>query len=107
MEKLNSDIAEEEAKREEQRVRFVEGIRAQVEEKGKSEEDERAALMSREDFVRQTNEMAQRLKNWDWNSAPEIGVSTHHIIHSSPLVKSTFCPMEIDLISGLLASITI
>ena len=78
MEKLNNDIAEEEAKREEQRVRFVEGIRAQVEEKGKSEEDERAALMSREDFVRQTNEMAQRLKNWDWNSAPEIGVSTHH-----------------------------
>ena len=78
MEKLNSDIAEEEAKREEQRVRFVEGIRAQVEEKGKSGEDERAALMSREDFMRQTNEMAQRLKNWDWNNAPEIGVSAHY-----------------------------
>ena len=30
MEKLNSDIAEEEAKREEQRVRFVQGIKAQV-----------------------------------------------------------------------------
>ena len=78
MEKLNSEIAEEEAKREEQRVRFVEGIKAQVEEKEKREEEEggaRAALMSREDFLRQTNEMAQRLQNWDWNSAPEIGVS--------------------------------
>ena len=72
MEKLNSEIAEEEAKREEQRVRFVEGIKAQVEEK---EEGARAALMSREDFLRQTNEMAQRLQNWDWNSAPEFGVS--------------------------------
>ena len=79
MEKLNREIAEEEAKREEQRVRFVEGIKAQVEEKEKREEEEedgaRAALMSREDFLRQTNEMAQRLQNWDWNSAPEIGVS--------------------------------
>ena len=79
MEKLNNEIAEEEAKREEQRVRFVEGIKAQVEEKEKREEEEedgaRAALMSREDFLRQTNEMAQRLQNWDWNSAPEIGVS--------------------------------
>ena len=78
MEKLNSDISEEEAKREEQRVRFVEGIKAQVEEKDKLEEDGRAALMSREDFMRQTNEMAQRLKNWDWNNAPEIGVSTRY-----------------------------
>ena len=77
MEKLNSEIAEEEAKREEQRVRFVEGIKAQVEEKEREEEEggARAALMSREDFLRQTNEMAQRLQNWDWNSAPEIGVS--------------------------------
>ena len=79
MEKLNNEIAVEEAKREEQRVRFVEGIKAQVEEKEKREGEEeggaRAALMSREDFLRQTNEMAQRLQNWDWNSAPEIGVS--------------------------------
>ena len=78
MEKLNSEIAEEEAKREEQRVRFVEGIKAQVEEKDRRKQEEegaRAALMSREDFLRQTNEMAQRLQNWDWNSAPEIGVS--------------------------------
>ena len=77
MEKLNGDIAEEEAKREEQRVRFVAGIKAQVAEKGKLEEEGRAALMSRDDFMRQTNEMAQRLKNWDWDTAPEIGVSTH------------------------------
>ena len=80
MERLNSEIAEEEAKREEQRVRFVEGIKAQVEEKEKrndkgEEEGARAALMSREDFLRQTNEMSQRLQNWDWNSAPEFGVS--------------------------------
>lgn len=80
MEKLNGDIAEEEAKREEQRVRFVAGIKAQVAEKGKLEEEGRAALMSRDDFMRQTNEMAQRLKNWDWDTAPEIGVSTSTVL---------------------------
>ena len=94
MEKLNSDIAQEEAKREEQRVRFVEGIKAQVEEKDKLEEEGRAALMSREDFMRQTNEMAQRLQNWDWNSAPELGVRTQntalwHLLNS--LVSTQSC----------------
>ena len=40
MEKLNNEIAEEEAKREEQRVRFVEGIKAQIEEKEKEKREE-------------------------------------------------------------------
>ena len=63
----------------------------QVEEKTKLEGEEEAALMSRQEFLRQTNEMAQRLQNWDWNSAPELGVSEH----------AAFCCSRIQ--SGLLS----
>jgi DNA-binding transcriptional regulator YiaG len=34
-----------------------------------------ATLMSRDQFMRQTNEMARTLKNWDWHDVPERGVS--------------------------------
>ncbi len=77
MEMLNRDIENEERARETKKLRFADEIRQQVDAKkdaAEEKDEDDPSLRSRADFLRQTNEMAQRLKNWDWNERQELGV---------------------------------
>ena len=83
---MSADIEREEAKKKEQRTRFAEDIKEQIKEKAKENDDDdhksseqseveaEAPLRSKRQYQRETNELANRLKNWDWQEVPELGV---------------------------------